>query len=82
MIIKSKKINHDSFIYDNNYLETGKILGANICRWANFRCFFQKEDSPISIFFLNDSPKFYSTTLFYVKNCQNNILNNIKSLEI
>jgi len=59
-------------------LETGKILGAIYCLWANFPCFFQKKDSPISIFFKSDLPKFYRIKLFYLKNSPN-FIENIKS---
>jgi hypothetical protein len=33
-------------------IQKRKILGAIYYPWANFPCFFQKKDSPISIFFL------------------------------
>ena len=43
---------------------TWKILGANIRKWANFPCFFQKKDSTISIFYKNYLPKFFNIKLF------------------
>jgi len=31
---------------------------------------FPKKDSPISISYSNDLPKFYNIKLYYLKNCQ------------
>lgn len=47
----------------------GKILGANIHRWANFLYFFQNKYSPISIF----SKTCLSMKSFYIKNHQDHI---------
>ena len=43
-------ITHKAWTLILNLQNPWKILGANIRRWANFPWFFQKNDSPISIF--------------------------------
>lgn len=46
MIVKSKKINHDNFIYDNNYLDkfsSYKYLGIDINHQLNWNCNIEKK---------------------------------------
>ena len=59
-----------------------KIVVANIHKWANFPCFFQKKKSLISISPKNYLLKFYSIKLSYLKNHKKKYRDYIKLLDI